>query len=229
LHSLLGRLGIAEDDARRSRKCADCGTSYSILQYLPGSEHYFSRPYDYANGCLTRCLGCWLGVGPNTDDDGDPAESSDLLRECGVWLGLNEHLIVLPLARVTVDAPIRLPVRMNLYPASCIELDVLNVMPNNQETASLAEYSSTASGVDAETILQHATVAFAFSFNWDEIMTRWSHASHMELIRYCPNMSITQMVRLEVLRELREPADVEAVRTQTAAWSRAVAGASPPH
>jgi hypothetical protein len=36
----------------------------------------------------------------------------------------------------------------------------------------------------------------------------------------------THLVRLEIIRELRDPTDVESVRTQIAAWSLAVVGDS---
>ncbi len=181
LRPSLETLGIAEDDARRHRACADCGSAYTILESFLRNERYFLSPYNYVNGCLTRCLACWLGVG--TDSDPEPTESADLLRECGMWLGPNEHLVLLPLARTTVYEPIRLSIRLNLYPACYVELDALNVIANSGNTASLSELSSSASQVTAKEIAQHATVAFPFSFHWGEVMTRWSHASQMEFIR----------------------------------------------
>jgi hypothetical protein len=100
-----------------------------------------------------------------------------------MWLGPNEHLALLPLARTTVYEPIHLPTRLNLYPAGHVELENLNVVANSDKTSSLAEFSSAASGVNAQTISEHATVAFHFPFNWSVMTTEWSHASHMEFIR----------------------------------------------
>jgi hypothetical protein len=208
LYPSLESQGIVEDDARRSRTCADCGTTYFILEYLRSNEHYFPPPYDYVKGCLTRCLACWLGVGQNIDPG--LTESANLLRECGMWLGPNEHLVILPLARATLDEPIRLPIPFTLYPECYIELDELNVVAYEGEASSLAEAQLAASGVDAETISQHATVAFPFPFDWSAITTQGSHASQMEFIRVlseyvdfqCLDLIRYQQCRIELVDTL---------------------------
>lgn len=181
LHSPLESSGITRDDALRSRACADCTKTYTILEYVRSCEQYFAAPWNYTNGCLTRCLSCWLDVSESTESE--PTEFVDLLHDCGMWLGPKKHLVLLPLARAVIDDPIRLPIRLNLYPASCIELEALNIIANSDKSSSLAEVSSAASRVDAEVIAQHATIAFAYTFDWNAMMTRWSHASHMEFIR----------------------------------------------
>lgn len=181
LHTLLENSGITRDDALRSRACADCSKIYTILENARSCEQYFTAPWNYISGCLTRCLSCWLDVSESTVSE--PTDFVDLLHDCGMWLGPQEHLVLLPLARAVLDEPIRLPIRLNLYPASCIELQALNIVANSDKSSSLAEVSSAVSRVDAEVIAQHATVAFAFRFDWEAMSTRWSHASHMEFIR----------------------------------------------
>lgn len=198
-------LGILEEDARRLRTCADCGTTYSILQFLRSNQLYFPPPHNYVNGCLTRCLACWLDVGPSIDPE--ETESVDLLRDCGMWLGPNEHLVILPLARTMIHEPIRLPIRLNLYPPGWLELDSLNVVANSENTSSLAELSSAASGVDVRTISEHATVAFHFPLDWTAV-TQWPHTSHMELIRVLSEYVDQQCLDLIRYRQCRlEPID----------------------
>src|SRR5690349_5423408 len=96
----------------RTRSCASCSTQYSVAEFYAHSPHYFPKPHGYASGCWTNCLACWLGCGPDvTEPEGN------LLNDCGAWLTPGTHLAVMPIARVTLDTPIRFPGGFIMYPA----------------------------------------------------------------------------------------------------------------
>jgi len=57
-------LDISGYDRTLQRICEDCGTPYTIGEFVESCEDYFRRPYDYRAGCERYCLRCWLGVGP---------------------------------------------------------------------------------------------------------------------------------------------------------------------
>jgi hypothetical protein len=174
---VLEDLGLEESDIRRNRLCANCNDAYSIVEYLSSSEHYFWSPYDYNCGCLTHCLNCWLGCGPES-----MGPEGNILRECGLWLAPGVHLALMPIPRVTLDSPLIFPGHTIFYPPGVADLASLNLLPNDAKTRSLAERLSVASGIDLQTIDQHATVALPVRFDW-EALFRLDHQSHMEFIR----------------------------------------------
>jgi hypothetical protein len=57
---------LEEADDRRSRICAKWGDTYSIA-WEASLPTYFQAPYRYKDGCLTHCLMCWLGIGPESE------------------------------------------------------------------------------------------------------------------------------------------------------------------
>jgi hypothetical protein len=46
--------------------CEECGAAYNIKDAHTRSEDYFGT-CDYASGCSTHCLKCWLGCGPASE------------------------------------------------------------------------------------------------------------------------------------------------------------------
>jgi hypothetical protein len=176
--------GVDEADFKRLRTCACCTQTYSVAEFHATSARYFSKPENYQEGCWTTCLACWLGVGPDTSEQEDTGDSEgNLLRDCGASLPHGTHLVVMPIARVTLDIPIRFPGNVIMYPSEMVDLDRLNVVPFNEQTTRLPELQSARSGIDVETIRQHATIAFPVAFEWDELISN-SHAVHMEFIRF---------------------------------------------
>ncbi len=166
--------GFSEEDARKKRICANCGDRYSIEECLAMSGHYFDRPYNFAKGCVTRCLTCWLGCKPQ-----DETLRGNLLREVGLWLGPETHLVVMPLSRVILDSPLGFPKHTYIYPAGVAKVQMLNVL---KEHDSLARFQSQTSGVDQETFKRHATIAFPYDFDWNALWGA-SFRNHMEFIR----------------------------------------------
>lgn len=106
---------VAEADLLRQRTCACCGQGYSVAEYQATALSYFHDAHRYEDGCWTHCLGCWLGIEPEPAPDDDNFEGN-LLRDCGTWLRPGTHLAVMPLARVTLDIPIRFSGGMFMYP-----------------------------------------------------------------------------------------------------------------
>lgn len=168
---------FSEDDIRRNRVCANCGSRYSIEQYLQSSRHYFDRPYDFYEGCVTQCLVCWLGCGPeHTELEGH------LLREIGPGLGAETYLVVMPIARVIVESPLSFPHHTHIYPPGMAEIEALNILTPDK-FQSLTGYKSEASGVDQKTLNRHATVAFPCSFDW-EALWKTNHKNQMGFLRF---------------------------------------------
>ena len=168
---------FGEEDAQRERICANCGNRYSIGQYLHGETHYFGRPYNFSDGCVTHCLVCWLGCGPErTELEGH------LLREIG-GLGPETHLVVMPITRVIVDSPLSFPNHTNMYPPGVADIRMLNLLARDRIPPSLAAYQSEVAGVDERTIKKHATVAFPCDFDWNAVLNA-NQKHQMEFIRY---------------------------------------------
>jgi hypothetical protein len=168
---------LEEVDLRRMRVCADCGTSYSIAEYLNSQQAYFGKPYDYRDGCVVNCLTCWLGCGPEHSE-----LEGHLLRECGHWLSPQAHLVIMPVPRMTLDEPIRWPYHVVLYPPGWADLDALNVVPDNLASTSLREFSSAASGIDQQTLERHTLIVFPVRFDWSA-QFHTSHDNNLEFLR----------------------------------------------
>src|SRR5665213_2993850 len=169
-----------EADIQRSRKCVDCGTSYSIADYLPDSSGHFGRPDRYSDGCTRYCLACWLGVGPEPEETDEiiPRLNGDVLRELGPWLAPGIHLVIMPVARIMVEYAMEFPRHFVFYPQGDVDLALLNIIPNDKGK-SLAHRQSASSGVDEEMIGRQATVAFPIEFDWDSNV-EVDHRTHLE-------------------------------------------------
>ncbi len=170
-------LELEEADYKADRTCVCCEGTYRISDYHSSSAEYFCKPYQYVDGCLTHCLCCWLGIGPEADE-----VNGSVLRDFGAKLSPGVHLVILPVARVTLDDPIDFGGRATFYPPGFVDLPRLNVIPNRIETTSLAEHCSAVSGVTAEVIAEHTTVAFPARFDWDPFF-QTSHKNHLEFVR----------------------------------------------
>ncbi len=171
--AILGQLRT--EDAYAQRRCVRCGVSYAIEAFFDSVE-YFARPTNYAEGCVTHCLGCWLGVGGPESTE----ELGHALRDLGSRLCLATHLVVMPLVRVHSESPIDLG-KIIFYPFGA-DLSGLAIDDPAPMSSSLSEVQSAASGVDLKAILQHPTVAFAARFDWDAVLNS-SHRAHMSFLR----------------------------------------------
>lgn len=169
---------LSDTDAAVDRRCVCCGQTYSVAQFF-SEQGYFGGACNYAQGCVTHCLGCWLGVGPAELEE--QRELGTVLHDFACRLGPTHHLVLLPLIRVHSEKPVRLGSEVVLYPPG-IDLSGLNIKDPDGKSGKLNEHISVASGVDLHTIQQHATVAFAAKFEWDATVNV-SHGWQMRLLR----------------------------------------------
>lgn len=192
---------VTTEDVERPRKCVECAAPYSIANFLSSSRTHFSRPENYASGCLTHCLACWLGCGPEATERSD--YEGDILRDCASWLRPGVHLAVMPIARVTLDLPVKFASSTTIfYPAGFADLAKLNVIPNDAHSGKLSERQSALSHVDVQTLDQHALVAFPVTIDWNSLW-RTSHRSHLEFIRYLS--ALVDYNCLDLIRYLQCP------------------------
>ena len=112
----------------------------------------------------------------------EPQMEGDLLAAFERFLHDGANLVVMPIARLHLDRPIRLPGAITFYPPGAADLDQLNLIPNRDDTNSLAELSSAASGITLEIIENHSFVVFPYEFDW-EALNNGSHESHLDFIR----------------------------------------------
>lgn len=117
------------------------------------------------------------------------------------------HLVVMPIARVTLDVPLVYPGEVIFYPPDWADLAVLNVAENRSDSRSLAEVSSAASGVDLGTIQKHALIAFPAEFDWT-LVGRINHGAHLEFLRSLSEFADDSCLNLIRYRQCRiEPVD----------------------
>jgi hypothetical protein len=76
-----GNFGRFEAKKKRTCKGKHCGTEYTILEYWLGQKHYFDSPWDYATGCRSYCLSCWL-TGDEGADETDTTWTADTALAC---------------------------------------------------------------------------------------------------------------------------------------------------
>lgn len=107
----------------------------------------------------------------------------NLLHDFSEHLVPGKLLVLMPIARVEVELPpLTYPGPVIFYPAGFANLDDLNIVPNNKEASTIADFASHASGITEETICQHSLVAFPYTLDWSEFRTG-KHEYHRELIR----------------------------------------------
>jgi hypothetical protein len=178
---------FSEEEAHLERVCVNCGNHYTLEE---APQHYFGGSYGYWKGCVTNCLASWLGCGPsNTTTEGN------LLREIGPWLGPETHLVVMPLSRIMLSAPVRFQSRAIIYPPGVARVSELNLVLPKEISESLAAHQSAASFVDKETFASSATIAFPYTFEWAAFW-RTDHKNHMELIRFFSQVADTRCLNM---------------------------------
>jgi hypothetical protein len=169
------RRPFTDEELNLERICAVCGSRYALADV---TSHFFAAPYNYSNGCATTCLTCWLGCGPDSDD----SVVGNLLREFGLKLGPDTHLVVMPVDRLMLSKPIRFQSHSILYPHRVANLNDLNLVLSDEVSNSLAVFQSQATFVDKETFSETPTVAFTYGFDWDALW-HGSYKFHMETLR----------------------------------------------
>jgi hypothetical protein len=167
---------FTDEELNLERTCAVCGSRYALAHF---SSHFFAAPYNYRKGCATTCLTCWLGCGPESDD----SVTGNLLREFGSDLGPDTHLVVMPVYRLMLSAPIRFQSHSILYPHRVAKLNELNLVLSDEVSDSLAVFQSRATLVDKETFSETPTVAFTYGFDWDALW-HGNFKFHMESLRF---------------------------------------------
>lgn len=202
---------VSEYQLFQSRICESCGIVYRIGDTLRRNPSYFVSPHKYRLGCINHCIGCWLvgiewrgedyvneyppkyypsikpediSAGSNMDfyEQYAAQMSGDILKAYRPMLDLGMHLAVMPVGRLQVAQPVRYPDWIMFYSKSMLDLSLLNVIPNRQETTSHAEFSSFLSRITIETLNNHALVVFPCPIDWDQFR-QCDHQSHLNLIR----------------------------------------------
>src|SRR6266446_526574 len=166
---------FSEEELTLPRVCEICGTNYTLEE---AGEHFFSRPYNYRNGCAATCLTCWLDCGPPVDR----SLTGNLLREFATKLSPNAHLVVMPVNRLMFSEPVEFQSGAKIYPKGLAKLTPLKLEMNKEVSESLSFYQSATTFVDKETFLQTPTIAFTHEFDWDSLWHS-SQKLHMEAIR----------------------------------------------
>lgn len=167
---------FTDGELELERICAVCGSRYALAH---ASSHFFEPPYKYRNGCAATCITCWLGCGPDCGD----SVTGNLLREFAGKLGPDTHLVVMPIYRVMFDEPIRFQSYSILYPKGTAKVDDLNLVLREEVSNSLAAFQSQAGFVDKETFSETPTVAFTYSFAWEDLW-QGNHKFQMEFLRF---------------------------------------------
>lgn len=90
---------------------------------------------------------------------------------------------VMPIARIHLEwFALPFPGGMTFYPPGHLDLEDLNVVPNDSNAKSLVESCSAASGVTEEALAGHTLVAFPYRFDWEKTL-HGSHNNHLGFIR----------------------------------------------
>ena len=98
-------------------------------------------------------------------------------------LASGDNLIAMPIARVFVEWTPRIyPRNIIFYPEAMADIRPLNVILFNENTKSLAEHCSAASGINEDVIDSHSLVVFPARVNWDSFRS-CGHKGHLDLIR----------------------------------------------
>lgn len=128
----------------------------------------------------------------------------DVLRGFQWFLERGANLALMPIARVYVDRPVVFPSGITFYPPGVADIEALNLIPNRDDTTSLAERCSAASGITAGLLNEHPLVVFPYQFDWNAFRSS-GHESHLDLIRCmseeidrrCLNLARYRLCRLE--------------------------------
>jgi hypothetical protein len=106
----------------------------------------------------------------------------DLLPAFEWFLHNGANLAFMPIARLRVERPVVFPGAITFYPPGEADLDQLNLIPNRDDTTSLAECCSAASGITRDLLERHPLIVFPCRFDW-QAFRHSGHKSHLEFIR----------------------------------------------
>lgn len=109
--------------------------------------------------------------------------TGNLLEDYAQFLRLGCNLAILPIARVHVELEPHVYRGMVTFYPPGVSLDCLNPVPNRQDTTSLAEACSAASGITPDVLEEHVLVVFPCSFDFSQVW-RTAHAGRMDLLRW---------------------------------------------
>jgi len=109
--------------------------------------------------------------------------TGELLEDYAAYLAIGSHLAIMPISRVEVEwFPKNYPAGITFYPAGYVNLDILNINPNDPNSRSLAEFCSAASGIDQAILERHPLIVFPCTFDWSSFRHN-SHDNHLDFIR----------------------------------------------
>jgi hypothetical protein len=109
--------------------------------------------------------------------------TGNLLQDYEADLEKGYHLAIMPISRVEVEwFPRNYPAGITFYPVEFVDLNELGIVPNRNDSSSLAEAVSAASGVDRGIIDRHPLVVFPCTFDWFAFC-RDGFRGHLEFIR----------------------------------------------
>lgn len=109
--------------------------------------------------------------------------TGELLEDYKVYLKAGACLVVMPISRVDVEwFPRTYPSGITFYPKSYVNLESLQIKPNDPNSKSLAEATSAASGIDQEILDRHPLIVFPINTDWDNFRQS-GHSNHLDLIR----------------------------------------------
>lgn len=193
------------------RTCGEksCQKTYRIIDYYESSEDKFYPPIDYARGCSSECLECWLDL---TQFMNKPLVNNDFLDlnisipdDHSFWYDHNDfeeidlgnigvaykkyiargsHVALLPISRLVTDKSIFFPHGVMIYPQGRLDLNEINLCESNNE---LSDVQTIASGVDLDSYKSNAIIVLPINCDWNSILG-CSHKKHLELIRTISEM-----------------------------------------
>ncbi len=118
-------------------------------------------------------------------------------------------LAILPISRTHVNRPTFFPGGIAFYPAGCLDLDSLGLVPNRDRFVSQDDPSSLSSGVSVDVLSKHPLIVLPCKLEW-EVFRNATHRSHLELIRWlseeidrrCLDFIRYQLCRIEPIEAL---------------------------
>jgi hypothetical protein len=126
----------------------------------------------------------------SVEPDGWPYEvvykslvDGDLLTSYKWFLDSGVNLAIMPIDRLHVERTIVFPGAVTFYPPGWLDLDQLNFIPSQNNTKSLADLCSVASGITLDVLEKHSLVVFPCQFDW-EGFRQSSHEAHLNFIRW---------------------------------------------
>ena len=123
-----------------------------------------------------------LGGDWSYDKAYEPLMQGNLLVAFRSLLDNGANLVAMPIARVNVENTIVFPGPVTFYPPGFVDLEKLNLIPNDEQSRSLAEHSSAASGITLDVLERHPLVVIPCRFDWEKF-SKSSHRGHLEFIR----------------------------------------------